>query len=371
MIKRAYRYRFYPTKEQAELLAKTFGCVRFVYNNILRWRTDEYFDSEQRVDYLVASRRLTELKKQEEYSWLNEVSSVALQQSIRHQQAAFKNFFQKRAKYPKFRKKNDRQSAEFTVSGFRYVHGKLYIAKSNDSLNIRWSRGLPSNPSSITVSKDASERYFVSCLCEVEPQKLPVVSSTVGIDLGIKNLFVTDKGFKVGNPNYTKKYASKLAREQRRLSKKKLGGRNRKKARIKVARVHAKISDCRLDNLHKLSRRLVNENQVICAESLKVKNMVRNPVLSKSISDAGWGEFTRQLEYKSEWGDRTFVKIDQFFPSSKRCSSCGYTLGSLSLSVRRWMCPECHEEHDRDINAARNIKAVGLAVLAFGEGVGG
>jgi putative transposase len=192
-----------------------------------------------------------------------------------------------------------------------------------------------------------------------------------GIDLGLKDLFITDKGERVGNPRHTAKYATRLAKAQRRLSKKKLGSANRAKARQKVAKLHAKISDCRQDNLHKLSRRLINENQVICVESLKVKNMIRNPTLSKAIADAGWGEFVRQLAYKADWAGRSLVAIDQWFPSSKRCSGCGHTLSSLPLSIRQWDCPECGMSHDRDINAATNIKAAGLAVLALGENVSG
>jgi putative transposase len=369
MTKRAYKYRFYPTPEQEQLLAQTFGCVRFVYNSILRWRTDAFYNDGLSIGYMETNARLTEIKKSGDYPWLSDVSSVPLQQCLRHQQRAFKNFFEGRAKYPKFKKKNHRQSAEFTRSAFKYTDSQLYLAKSKDPLNIRWSRDLPSAPSTVTVSKDTAGRYFVSCLCEFEAKKLPVVNSTIGIDLGIKDLFVTDKGEKVGNPRHTAKYASKLAKAQRRLAKKKLGSANRIKARKKVARIHAKISDCRQDNLHKLSRKLINENQVVCVETLKVKNMIRNPKLSKHIADASWGEFTRQLAYKAEWANRSLVAIDQFFPSSKRCSCCGHVVDSLPLDIRSWTCPECNTELDRDTNAAINIRAAGQAVLAFGENV--
>lgn len=371
MVKKAYKYRFYPTDEQVELLAQTFGCVRFVYNRILSDRTQAYYDSKEKIGYTGANAMLTALKKNPEFHWLNDVSCVPLQQCLRHQQTAFKNFFEGRAKYPTFKKKSTRQSAEFTKSAFKYRDGSIYIAKSNHPLDIRWSRKLPSHPSTITISKDSADRYFVSCLCEFEPEKLTVTPNTVGIDLGIKDLFVTDKGEKVGNPRHTKRYERKLAKAQRELSKKKLGSSNRTKAKKKVARIHAKISDCRMDNLHKLSRRLVNENQVICAESLKVKNMIRNPKLAKHIADASWGEFTRQLRYKSEWAGRSFVQIDQFFPSSKRCSSCGHIVDKLPLDIRSWVCPNCDTELDRDHNAAVNIKAAGQAVLAFGENVSG
>lgn len=368
-VKRAYKFRFYPDAEQAELLAKTFGCVRFVYNHILRYRTDAYYQAKEKVNYIGANAKLTEIKKNPELEFLNDVSSVPLQQCLRHQQTAFKNFFEKRAKYPVFKSKKHKQSAEFTYRAFTYKDGNLTLAKCSNPLDIRWSRELPSNPTTVTVSKDASGRFFVSCLCEFEPELLPVTNKKVGIDVGINDLIITSDGFKSGNPRHTAKYAAKLAKYQRRLAKKKLGSKNRNKARIKVARIHAKISDCRMDNLHKLSRKLINENQVVCAENLAVKSMIKNPKLAKHIADASWGEFTRQLAYKANWAGRTYVEIDRFFPSSKRCNCCGYISESMPLDVRSWRCPECKTENDRDINAAKNILVEGLSMLAFGESV--
>jgi putative transposase len=369
--KRAYKFRFYPDQQQKEWLAKTFGCVRYVYNNILRYRTDAYYQAKDKVSYTGANARLTAIKKLPDSIFLNEVSSVPLQQCLRHQQAAFKNFFEGRAKYPAFKSKRHKQSAEFTYRAFSYRDGQLTLAKCKNPLAIRWSRQLPSAPTTVTVSKDTAGRYFVSCLCEFEPMLLPVTDKKVGIDVGIKDLFVTSEGFKTGNPRHTAKYAAKLAKYQRRLAKKKLGGKNREKARLKVARIHAKISDCRMDNLHQLSRKLINENQVVCAENLAVKNMIRNPKLAKHIADAGWGEFIRQLKYKAHWAGRVYVEIDRFFPSSKRCHCCGFVSELMPLDARSWICPECLTEHDRDTNAAINIKAAGLAVLAFGENVSG
>ena len=369
MKNRAYKYRFYPTDEQATLLAQTFGCVRKAYNTILRWRTDAYYQAQEKIGYIQASAKLTEIKKLSEFSYLNDVSCVPLQQCLRHQQTAFKNFFEGRAKYPVFKKKDRKQSAEFTKSAFKYTDGKIYLAKSKEPLDIRWSRDLPCKPSTINISKDCAGRYFVSCLCEFENQILPKTDKTVGIDVGIKHLFVTDNGIKIDNPCHTVNYAIRLTKAQRRLSKKKLGSANRAKAKLKVAKLHTKISDCRLDNLHKLTCELINDNQVVCVESLRVKNMIKNPKLSKHIADASWGKFVTQLEYKADWAGRKLVKIDQFFPSSKRCSCCGYTLSRLDLSVREWVCPECNTAHDRDINAAKNIRTAGLAGLAFGESV--
>ena len=302
----------------------------------------------------------------EEFPWLKEVSNIVLQQALRNQEKAYINFWAGRAKYPAFKKKDARQSIALTKSGFRFKDGALYIAKCSEPLSIRWTRELSSEPSSITISKDKAGRYFVSMLCEFEPEKLDIVPRTLGIDLGLNHFYIDSEGHKQKNPKFTRKYESKLAYLQQRLAKKKRGSSNGNKARQKVARLHAKIADCRQDATHKASRALINENQVICVEDLAVKNMVKNPKLAKHISDANWGEFVRQLEYKAEWAGRTLVKIDRWFPSSKRCSCCGFVHKSMPLDVRSWECPECDTHHDRDINAAINIKSVGLAGLACG-----
>ncbi|WP_459743130.1 RNA-guided endonuclease InsQ/TnpB family protein, partial [Pseudomonas sp. 3A(2025)] len=273
MTKRAYKFRFYPTSEQKLLLEKTFGCVRYVYNYILDFRSKAYAEDKTNIGFTGANAALTRLKKDPEKAWLNEVSSVPLQQVLRHQQKGFTNFFEKRCGYPSFKKKHHRQSAEFTRSAFKYVDGKLFLAKNKVPLDVRWSRGVPGEPSTVTVSKDRSGRYFVSLLCDFEPEKLAVSPRMIGIDLGITDLFTRCDGQKEPNPKHTARYAARLALLQRRLAKKKLGSANRLKAKQKVARLHAKISDARQDNLHQVSRRLINENQVICVESLKVKNM--------------------------------------------------------------------------------------------------
>ena len=247
--KRAYKFRFYPDPQQEKLLAQTFGCVRFVYNSILRYRTDAYYQAKAKVNYVGANAKLTEIKQSPECAFLNEVSSVPLQQCLRNQQTAFKNFFEGRAKYPTFKSKKHRQSAEFTYRAFTFKNGELKLAKCDKPLAIKWSRQLPSDPTTVTVSKDQAGRYFVSCLCEFEPTLLPITDKKVVIDVGIKDLFVTSDGIKSGNPRHTAQHAAKLAKYQRRLAKKKFGSKNRMKAKRKVARVHAKISDCRLDNL--------------------------------------------------------------------------------------------------------------------------
>jgi putative transposase len=362
----AIKQRFYPTPTQVDLLAKTFGCVRVAWNKILKARTDCYYQDGKSISYCKASAMLTNLKKESGFEWLSDVASVALQQSIRNQQTALKNFFDKRAKYPTFKSKKTKQSFSLVGSALRYEKGQLFIAKSKEPLNIRWSRELPSNPSSITISKDSAGRYFVSMLCKFEPKSMPVTAKAVGIDLGLTDLFITSDGEKQNNPRHTKRYENKLAFLQRKLAKKKKGSANRAKARQKVARLHAKIADCRLDNLHKLSRKLINENQVVCIESLAIKNMIKNPKLAKHIADASWGEFVRQLKYKADWAKRTVSEIDRFFPSSKRCSTkkCGFVNERLPLNIRSWVCPKCHTVHDRDVNAAVNILTVGMAGLA-------
>ena len=370
-IKRAYRFRFYPTPEQEQILARTFGCARFAYNHMLRLRSDAWMQRQERVGYHETSAALTALKKTPEHAWLNEVSSVPVQQALRHLQTAFTNFWAKRARYPQFKRKDGPQSAEYTTSAFKLDGQTLKLAKMEEPLAVRWSRQLPkaAKVTTVTVSRDASGRYFVSMLCDDVVAAKPAVAAKVGIDLGLSHFAILSTGEKIASPNTFRRNETKLAKLQRRLAKKTKGSNRRKKAKLKVARLHAKIADSRRDFLHKLSTRLINENQVIAVESLSVSNMQKNRCLSKSISDASWSEFLRQLEYKANWYGRELVGIDKWFPSSKRCSDCGYTMPKMPLNVRQWTCPECGSIHDRDINAARNVLAAGLAVSAHGEAV--
>jgi putative transposase len=369
--KRAYRYRFYPTPEQANVLARTFGCARFVYNWALRLRTDAYYEHHERISYHAASAALTTLKQQPETAWLTEVSSVPLQQALRHLDTAFRNFFDGRARYPAFHKKQGRQAATYATSAFRWdaEARALTLAKMDTPLDIHWSRYCSGAPSTVTISKDTAGRYFVSFLIEEDIQALPVVNAMVGVDVGLKDIVVLSTGEKIANPRHLQRSARRLTHAQRTLSRKQKGSKNREKARRKVAREHARIADQRRDGLHQLTTRLIRENQTVCVESLAVKNLVRNHPLAKAISDVGWGELVRQLEYKAAWYGRTLVKLDRWYPSSKRCHVCGYVLDSLSLDVRQWTCPACGARHDRDINAAKNILAVGLTVNACGEAV--
>jgi putative transposase len=369
--KRAYQYRCYPTPSQCQTLACTFGCARFVYNWALRLRTDAYQQRGEHVFYSATSAALTTLKRQEATFWLNEVSCVPPQQALRHLDKAFRNFFEGRAKYPKFKKKHGRQSAEYTTSAFQGDGNALLLAKMSEPLPIRWSRALPkeAKPSTITVSKDTAGRYFVSFLVEEETPTLPSTPQTVGIDLGLQDVVTLSTGEKTGNEHFFTKDEQRLARLQRRHARKQKRSKNREKARRKVAKLHAQIADRRRDFLHKLTTRLIHENQVVCVESLSVKNLLQNHCLAKAISDVGWGELIRQLQYKAAWYGRSVVAIDQWYPSSKRCHVCGHILESLDLDVRQWTCPACGTLHDRDVNAALNIKAAGLAVLACGEAV--
>lgn len=370
-IKRAFRFRFYPTPEQEQILARTFGCARFAYNHMLRLRTDAWFKEQERVGYHETSAALTALKKEPEFAWLNEVSSVPVQQSLRHLQTAFANFFAKRSGYPAFKRKDGPQSAEYTTSAFKWDGKALKLAKMDAPLAIRWSRTLPkaAKVTTVTVSRDTAGRFFVSMLCDDSVESRPEAPGKVGIDLGLTHFAILSTGEKIAAPNTFRKNEAKLAQLQRRLAKKQKGSARRTKAKRKVARLHAKVADARRDFLHKLSTRLINENQVIAIESLAVSNMQKNSCLAKSISDASWSEFVRQLEYKAQWYGRTLIGIDRWYPSSKRCSDCGHTVPKLPLSVREWTCPECGAIHDRDINAARNVLAAGLAVSAHRESV--
>src|SRR5712692_10045823 len=370
-IKRAYHYRFVPTDEQKTMLARTFGCCRYIYNWALNLKSASYRETGKSPGFAALCAMLPALKTQPETAWLAEVSSVPLQQSLRHLDRAFVNFFAGRASYPAFKKKHGPQSVTYTAAAFTWKDGQLPLAKTDGPLAIRWSRPLPdgATPSTVTISRDAVGRYFVYLLLEEEITPLPVSPERIGIDLGLTALVSTSGGEKVDNPKYLAQEEKKLARAQKRHAKKRKGSRNREKARRRVARIHARIRDKRRDYQHQLSTRLIRENQVICVESLAVKNMLQHPTLVKAIADVGWGEFLRQLEYKAQWYGRTLIKIDRWYPSSKTCSVCGEVLASLELDVREWICRQCGTHHDRDLNAARSFLAEGLRVYAAGLAV--
>src|SRR5215813_4781232 len=361
IVEKAFKYRFFPTDEQAEQLARTFGCARYVYNQALELRATAWRQDKKSIGYHETASRLTEWKKEPEKAFLSEVSSVVLQQSLRNLDTAFTNFFEKRAQYPKFKSRRDRQSARYATNAFTFRDGQITLAKQSTTLEIVWSRPLPDDAKilNLTVSRDRSERYFVSMLVETDVQPLRRAKAEVGIDVGIKTLATTSDGDKLENPRPLVKREQRLKRVQRRLSRKAMGSNNRKKARLKVARLHAKVSDVRRDTLQKFTTKIIRENQAIFVEGLNVAGMVQNQNLAKHIVDAAFGEIFRELEYKAKWYGRTYLPLDRFFPSSKLCSSCGHLLDELPLSVREWDCPVCGAHHDRDRNAAINIKLVG------------
>ncbi|MFI9156325.1 RNA-guided endonuclease InsQ/TnpB family protein [Kitasatospora aureofaciens] len=371
-VKRAFKFRFYPSDVQAAELSRTFGCVRLVYNLALQARTEAWTLRQERVNYNATSAMLTVWKRTEDLAFPNEVSSVPMQQALRHLQTAFSNFWKKRAKYPRFKsKKRSRDSAEHTTSAFRFRDGRLTLAKMSAPLDIVWSRPLPegARPSTVTVSRDSAGRWFVSMLGEDKPH-MPGAppASAVGVDVGITSLVTLSTGEKVANPGHERRDRERLAKAQRDLARKVKGGINQEKARRKVARVCVRISDRRRDFLHKLTTRLVRENQTVVIEDLTVRNMVENHKLARAISDASWAELRSMLEYKCAWYGRDLVVVDRWFPSSKLCSTCGTLQDRMPLNVREWTCG-CGTTHDRDVNAARNILAAGLAVAACGDGV--
>jgi putative transposase len=349
------------------MLSRTFGCVRVVWNRTLAWRHQRYHGEHAKTGFTQANAYLTAMKATGELAWLNEVPSVPLQQAIRHQQVAFTNFFAGRARYPRCKSRNGRQSAEYTRSGFRYRDGRLFLAKTDAPLEFAWSwPGIDPatiGPSTVTVSRDPCGRWYVSFAVDAaDPDQLPATGAAVGVDLGIKDFAVTSDGEKIANPRHLERKARNLARYQRRTARCQKGSANRAKAKAKVARAHRKVRAARADFLHKASTRLVREHDVIVVEDLAVRNLVRSHSLARAISDCGWGTFRQMAEYKAARYGRHVIVTDRWYPSSKTCSACGHLLAELSLSTRHWQCPSCGTRHDRDVNAAKNILAAGLAV---------
>jgi putative transposase len=345
-----------------------------VWNKTLAERHARYHAEGVAMSYRETDAQLTAWKKTSELAFLSEVSSVPLQQALRHQHSAFANFYAGHAKYPRFKSRDGRQSAHFTRSAFRFKHGELWLAKSTAPLRIAWS--FPNteiedlDPTMVVVSKDPDGRWFVTFAVDSEqPTPLGKTAHAVGIDMGLTDLAVTSDGDRISNPRHLGRKADNLARYQKRMARCQRGSANRAKAKTKVARAHRKVRDARADHLHKVSTKLVRANDVLVIEDLNVAGMIKNRRLAKSIADASWGEFRRQLEYKCERYGRTLVVVDRWYPSSKTCSACGHLLAHLSLGTRHWTCPACRTRHDRDVNAAKNILAAGLAVAACGADV--
>lgn len=362
---KAFRYQIKPSRAQREMLLRQFGMCRFVYNWALGERTREWAENKKRVSGPELGKRLTRLKHDPEYTWLNDGVSRCFFYTLRDVEDAFTRFFKKQSRYPRFKKRRDNHgSATYDNAMFKIKDRKLFLSKMHDQpLWVNWNRPLPCDPKRLTVSVTPDGRWWVSFLCELPDEKLPVSKKTVGVDLGISAFATLSTGEKFTAPKVD---MSRVKRAQKNLARKQRGSANYRKAKIRVARAHARVMNTRKDFLHKLSRRLVDENQVIVVEDLAVSNMMKNRKLARSISEQGWSEFTRQLAYKSEWAGRLFVKVDRWYPSSKTCSNCGHVVDRLPLNVRSWTCSECGANHDRDHNAAKNILAAGKAVTAYG-----
>ena len=363
-ITKTYKYRLYPSKNQIETFDKYFGCVRFVYNRFLFKRKKQYQETGKSDSYYVQAKALTLLKKDEDYSWLKEVNSQVLQCSLRHLESAYTNFFQGRANFPVFKKKKSKNS--FTVpQNVNFENGKLYIPKFKNGIKVVEHRPLQGKILFATISKTPTNKYFVSITVKQDYNSKNPTNQEVGIDLGIKDLVITSNGDKYKNYKFTQKYAKKLKQAQQHLSRKIKGSNRFEKQRLKVALIHEKIANCRSDVLHKISHKLVMQNDIVYLENLNIKGLSRSN-LAKNINDCSWGELTRQLHYKGDWDDTHIHEINRFYPSSKTCHSCGHIMDKMPLDIRKWICPNCKIEHDRDVNAAINILLEGKREISVG-----
>jgi len=361
---KAYKYRIYPTTEQEILLAKSFGCARWFWNYALNLCQETYKDTGKGLSRGYIQGLLPALKK--EYEWLQDPYSQCLQVVALNLSTAYKNFFDKRAMLPKFKSKHGRQSISYPQNV--KIEGNYINLPKIGLVHCQFHRSFDGIIKTVTVSRNPDGKHFVSVLVDngIANPELVTVDKSIGLDVGLTHFTITSDGSKFGNPRFFIKHQRNLKRKQQKLSRKKKGSQNRKKARLAVAKVHSKSARCREDFLHKLSRKIVNENQVIAVENLNIKGLVKNHNLAKAISDVGWGMFCTMLKYKAESEGRTYIEIDRWFPSSKTCHVCLNRVDNLTLDVRSWTCKHCGTQHDRDVNAAINIKNEALRILALG-----
>ena len=356
----------YPNTEQQELLGKYFGCTRFVYNYFLNERMEQYKTTQKSDNFYTQSKKLTQLKKQDDYGWLKEVNSQSLQFTLRCLDTAYVNFFRGNSRFPRFKSKKSKNS--FTVpQACSVVDNSISLPKFKSTIKIKKHQDISGNVRSMTISEDCDGKYYVAILTEQSYEPIQKSNKSVGIDLGLKDFVITSDGKVYKNHRYTKKYERQLSKAQKHLSRKKKDSRSFENQRRKVVKIHKKISNSRNDVLHKVSTGLVRNYDIICCEDLNVKGMIKNHKLAKHIADASWGTFINYLEYKCEREDKTLVKINRYFPSSQTCSECGYiNQNTKDLSVREWTCPKCGVHHNRDLNAAINILREGLTTLSAG-----
>ena len=359
---KAYKFRIYPTKQQEQFLAQQFGMVRFVYNWLLANRKNQYNETHKRSTYAKDCKLLTELRNGDQYPWLKDGVAQSQQFGAKCVDFAYQMFFKHGKRFPKFKKKSNRQNIKFP-QGFELVKNRLHIPKLQQAIKVEIDRPVEGRIVSCTISKVPSGKYYASFVCEVDIEPKPELDKIIGLDLGLKTMVVTSDDQQITNPQYYRNNENKLKYLNRQLSKKEKGSKNREEARLRIAKAHVHITNKRIHNLHEETSKIVNENQVIIVEDLNVAGMMKNHNLAKSIQDVSWGELLWQLEYKSKWYGRTFHKVNRFFPSSKTCNGCSYKLDALSLGTREWMCPSCKQINDRDLNAAKNIRDQGVLEL--------
>jgi len=362
-IHRTYKFELLPNEEQKTLLDKHFGCVRYIYNHFLNERKEQYQSDKKTDNYYGQAKTLTELKKKEDTIWLKEVNSQTLQFALRSLDTAYVNFFRGNAKFPRFKSRKNKNT--FTVPQHtKVVDGRIFLPKFKGGIKVNIHREIKGEVGKFTISKTPTGQYFVSILTEQEYNSKKKTGKSVGIDLGLKDFAITSDGIKYKNNRYTKRYARKLKKAQQYLSRKQKGSNGFEKQKLKVAKIHEKITNTRQDTLHKVSNDIVSNYDIICLEDLNIKGMIKNRKLSKHIADASWGTFVRFVEYKANWNDKTVIKINRWYPSSKTCNVCGYINQDLNLSDREWTCKNGHKL-DRDLNASQNILKEGLKI--YGE----